>query len=296
MNIREKGFLLLTSSLGDAKRKPLTAAQLRTLAKCMKAVDRDLEDRELRLEDLTGLGLRPELAGHILGLLEDGLLLEQYMTRGAEKGCVPLSRISPQYPVTLRSRLGANAPGCIWLKGDAQLLTCPAVALVGSRDIGPDNQRFAEAVGRQAAKQGYVLISGNARGSDKIAQSSCLEAGGRVISIVADCLYQHHRNENILYVSEDGFDLPFHARRALSRNRLIHSLGSRTFVAQSSAFRGGTWEGTTQNLQAGWSPVFCFQDGSQATLELIQRGAEGVNIDELGNFSLLSGGEIGLFD
>lgn len=296
MNIREKGFLLLSSSLGNPHRYPLTTAQLRTLAMRMEAVDWKEPDRELQLEDLTRLGFKDELAGHILELLDDRASLEAYLSRGMEAGCVPLSRISPAYPMSVRNRLGMDAPGCIWVKGDTELLSLPGVALVGSRDIEPENRKFAAEVGRQAALQGYVLISGNARGADQIAQTSCLEAGGKVVSIVADSLRKHRQDENILYISEDGFDNAFDARRALSRNRLIHCMGIRTFVAQASAFRGGTWDGTVRNLRAGWSQVLCFQDGSHATAELIQMGAEEISMDDLGNFSLLDSRVIGLFD
>ncbi len=287
MNIREKGFLLLSSSFGDPHRRPLTAVQLRTLAMRMAAVHLEEPDRALRFEDLTGLGFKNELAGHIMALLEDGDLLEQYLERGTQVGCVPLSRISPCYPMSVRNRLGMDAPGCLWIKGDPELMSMPAVALVGSRDIFPDNQRFAAEVGRQAARQGYVLISGNARGADTIAQTSCLREGGKVISIVADSLWKHPVRENVLYISEDGFDLSFHAHRALSRNRLIHCMGLYTFVAQTDLGRGGTWDGTLRNLKAGWSPVFCYQDGSRASQELQQMGAVGICMEELNNFLLL---------
>jgi predicted Rossmann fold nucleotide-binding protein DprA/Smf involved in DNA uptake len=116
-----------------------------------------------------------------------------------------------------------------------------------------------------------------------------------VISIVADSLREHRSRENVLYVSEDGFDIGFQARRALSRNRLIHCMGIRTFVAQATLGRGGTWDGTLRNLKAGWSQVFCFQDGSRASQELQQMGAAGISIEELNNFSLLSTDENSFF-
>ncbi len=296
MNNREKGFLLLSSHLGKPERKPLTNAQLRTLALCMKAMDCGEPDRELMPEDLIGLGIRRDQAQHILTLLNDGAWLEEYLDRGASLGCIPLSRISPNYPALVRSRLGQDAPGCIWIRGDQSLLYRPAVALVGSRDIRPENQKFAWEVGRQAARQGYVLISGNARGADRIAQDSCLEAGGSVISIVADSLSAWQPRKNVLYLSEDAYDLPFSAPRALSRNRLIHCMGSHTFVAQCTARRGGTWSGTMHNLKGGWSQVFCFRDGSPAVSMLEQMGAASVSMKDLHNFSLLDTGRLGYFD
>ena len=158
------------------------------------------------------------------------------------------------------------------------------VALVGSREPEWLGDAFAREAGRQAALQGYVLVSGNARGADRAAQESCLEHGGRVISVVADALQDHTLNENILYLSEDGFDSPFSAQRALSRNRVIHCLPRLTLVAQCRMGKGGTWDGTTKNLQKGWSPVFCLDDGTEAMRELEQRGAvpiNGIDLEDL---------------
>ena len=47
MNGRERGFLLLSSHLGDPDRKTLTIPQLRELAKRMQGREMPKEDREL---------------------------------------------------------------------------------------------------------------------------------------------------------------------------------------------------------------------------------------------------------
>jgi predicted Rossmann fold nucleotide-binding protein DprA/Smf involved in DNA uptake len=93
--------------------------------------------------------------------------------------------------------------------------------------------------------------------------------------------------ENVLYISEDGFEEAFSSQRALSRNRVIHTLGVKTFVAQSSLKMGGTWDGTVKNLRFGWSPVFCFDDGSEGIRMLEQMGAEVISLDGLRQFSAL---------
>ena len=188
MNAREQGFLLLSSELGVPGRKVLTAAQLRTLAQRMQQAQWSGEDRELNEQDLLSLGFRRELAQRILVLLEDGELLRYYCQRGKQADCFPLSRVTEGYPLRLRKALGEDSPGCLWYKGNLNILGKPAVSLVGSRELNPENQRFAEEVGRQAALQGYVLVSGNARGADKAAQFVCLRHGGQVISVVADAL------------------------------------------------------------------------------------------------------------
>ena len=293
---REKGFLLLSSHLGDPDRKPLTSHQLQTLAQRMQSMDKPVEDRELEIRDLMALGYGRDSAARILQLLSQKDLLEYYTGRGKRFGCVPVARVSEDYPRILRKRLGLEAPGCLWAKGDLSLFHTPAIALVGSRDLRDENRRFAEEVGIRAAQQGLTLVSGNARGADKTAQNACLRAGGRVISIVADELAKHPEQENILYVSEGGFDEAFSAQRAISRNRCIHALGRMVFVAQATWKKGGTWDGTVKNLNHGWSSVACFRDGSEAMLELEQMGAWLLEISDLEDFGALRETTESLFD
>lgn len=281
MNAREEGFLLLSSTLGDPNRRPLSTARLRTLGARMAAMPRPTQDRDLTAADLIALGCAPDMAERILKLLDDTELLHYYLSKAKQADCVPVTRVSPEYPAHMRHRLGLESPGVLWAKGDLSFLQMPMIALVGSRDIDPPNRKFAARVGEEAARQGFVLVSGNARGADRIAQSACLAAGGRVISVVADELMKQERTDGVLYLSEEGFDCPFTSIRALSRNRVIHALGEKVLVAQSDLGRGGTWSGTVRNLKENWSPVFCFRDGSEAALQLEQLGAELITPDDL---------------
>lgn len=287
MTPREKGFLLLSSHLGNPQRPVLTTAQLRVLAERMRQSECIQPEREVTSGDLYRLGYNREMSRRIARLLEEEALLDAYLRRGAQAGCFPQARVSPGYPLILRQRLGLDSPGCLWSKGDLNLLRTPAISLVGSRELEKENRAFAQQVGRQAAKQGLTLISGNARGADRSAQEACLEAGGNVISIVADELTKAEPREHVLYLSEDGFDEGFSAQRALSRNRCIHALGQMVFVAQATLGKGGTWDGTVRNLRFGWSPVACFRDGSPASQELEQMGAYLIGTEELKDFSCL---------
>lgn len=288
----ERGFLLLSSHLGNLDRKPLTTAQLRTLADRMRHAPRLPEERELMASDLTALGYGSDMARRIWALLNEEDLLDHYLTRGSRAGCVPITRVSREYPVILRQRLGLDSPGCLWAKGDVSILNTPAIALVGSRDLHEDNRKFAEAVGYEAAMQGLTLVSGNARGADKTAQESCLAAGGRVISIVADSLASHKERHNVLFLSEEDFEAEFSAQRALSRNRCIHALGRMVFVAQARPQQGGTWDGTVKNLRFGWSEVACFRDGSEASIQLEQMGAYLIGTEDLKDFGTLPESEL----
>lgn len=296
MRSAERGYLLLASHLGDPDRRPLSVPQLRQLAQRVRALEVDDPQRELTERDLVGLGYGRETAARITALLGEEERLDHYLSQAKRAGCTAVTRVSPEYPLLMRKRLGLDSPGVLWVRGDVSLLNDPAVALVGSRELRAENRGFAAEVGRQAATQGLTLVSGNARGADRTAQEACLASGGKVISVVADELSGKPLREDILYISEDGFGEPFSAQRALSRNRIIHSLGWRTFVAQTGFKMGGTWDGTVKNLRFGWSGVYCFADGSEGAAALCAMGAFPIGVEALADFGGLPEKEKSLFD
>ncbi len=273
----------------------LTVAQLRHLATRVSQMEHSRTDDPVREEDLIAIGYSPAEASRIVSLLSQEDILSWYINQGARKQCIPITRVSADYPIRLHRTLGLDSPGCLWAKGDLSLLGKPAIALVGSRELREENLAFAKEVGKQAALQGYVLVSGNARGADRTAQDACLISGGQVISVVADRLEKQPVKENVLYLSEDCFDGGFSAQRALSRNRVIHCLSDRVLVAQSSLGKGGTWDGVTKNLRYGWSNVFCFDDGTKAMQELIQMGAQAVTAEQLKHFECLAETAVNFF-
>lgn len=296
MNSVENGFLLLTCQLGNPERKVLTVSQLRVLASRVSGAVVEKSEREMVPADLQTLGYGGEMAKRIVELLDEELLLKRYLRRGENNGCFPLTRATPGYPTAVRKKLGLDSPGCLWYKGNKELLQTPMIALAGSRELRCENRSFAREAGRQAAQQGFTLVSGNASGADREAQEACLTAGGRVICVVANELERQPDRDRVLYLSEDGFDLPFSPQRALSRNRVIHCLGEKAIIAQCALETGGTWDGTVRNLRFGWSPVFCFQDGSSAMLCLEQMGASLIALADLKNLDALCQKNISLFD
>ncbi len=287
----ELGFLMLSSHLGDSTRDILTVSQLRNLAIAMKQADFQDADREVREDDLIRVGFDMLLAQRIVKLLDSQELLEAYLTQADRYDCYPLTWAGANFPGILRQRLREDAPGCIWARGDVSLLDGKMLSLVGSRDLQEPNSFFARAFGAQAARQGFTLVSGDARGADRTAQDAALLAGGKVISVIADDLREHEATMHHLYLSEDDFDAPFRTSRALSRNRLIHALPEAVFVARSSLHTGGTWSGTYRNLKKHYSDVFVFDDGSAAASELCDLGAKPCTMDDLSDLnSLLSSG------
>ena len=178
---------------------------------------------------------------------------------------------------------------CRALEHGLQLRTENRTASVEAlyRELFPENRDFARQAGLEAARQGYTLVSGNARGADTEGQEACLTSGGKVICVIADALETVPDNPNVLYLSEEDFDAPFSPQRALHRNHVIHALGSVTIAAQCRLKCGGTWNGSEANLRHGFSPLCCFRDGSEAAQELEQMGATLIGTEELSDLKAL---------
>ena len=283
MNPQQRACLLLACKMGDPNRKTITPERLRLLLQLCPALS---DDPAFMSALLNHSGAEKALAEQVISLLNDGPLLDAYLAEASRLGCTAFVRGSSGYPPALH-KLGTDAPMCLWAKGNPDALEMPTISLVGSRDLADENRNFAYQVGKQAARQGYALVSGNARGADSVAQNACLEAGGYVISVLPDSLIDHAPAPRQLLLSENGFNEPFSAPRALHRNYVIHCMSPVTFAAQCTLGKGGTWSGSIKNLRRQWSRLYCFRDGSPAARELEQMGACLIDAQELADFSTL---------
>lgn len=72
----------------------------------------------------------------------------------------------------------------------------PAVAVVGTRRASPYGIEMAEAIGRDLAARGIVIVSGMARGCDSAAHRGALDAGGLTIAVVGTGIDTVYPSEN----------------------------------------------------------------------------------------------------
>lgn len=269
MREAERGLLLLRCRLGEAVH-PLSQREYTQLRAVLEGARGEGDDSEVSPELLRDLGFEREMAERIAGLLNRPQQPKRYLE--AQPDISVLTRISPDFPRRLRS-LGQECPPALFCKGDLSLLQRPCIALVGSRLLFERGGRFAQRIGALAAKEGYVLVSGNAAGADRMAQEACLRSGGSVISVVPDALQNCPLRERQLFLCDEGYDCTFTASRALRRNHLIHALAEKVFVAQCPKPSGGTWSGAEDNLNRGLSPVYVLDDGSDGARALWELGA-----------------------
>jgi len=154
-----------------------------------------------------------------------------------------LGRSEQGYPSLLR-QLHDPPPG-LFLRGNAgsELLSSPAVAVVGARACSSYGAQVARLLGRELAAAGLVVLSGLARGVDGEAHRGALEAGGTTAAILGcgiDRDYPAAHAQLATRVCERGLVVSEYAPgvepapwRFPARNRIIAGLAAATVVVEA---------------------------------------------------------------
>lgn len=91
--------------------------------------------------------------------------------------------------------ISVDATELINLAGDESLLRCPAVAIIGTRDVSKEGAGRAVRLARELVEQQMVIVSGLAKGVT-YALESAMASGGRVIAVIGTPLSQAYPAEN----------------------------------------------------------------------------------------------------
>ncbi|WIY25918.1 DNA-processing protein DprA [Parasedimentitalea psychrophila] len=150
--------------------------------------------------------------------------------------------------VAYPSQLAAlkDAPPLLWTRGDLSLLQHPIIALVGARNASSLGIRMARALARELGAQGYIVVSGLARGVDTAAHLAALKSG--TIAVMAggvDVIYPAENTslasdivQQGLLLSEQPMGLAPQGRHFPRRNRIISGLASAVVVVEAAAKSG----------------------------------------------------------
>ncbi|WP_244635736.1 DNA-processing protein DprA [Chthonobacter albigriseus] len=189
----------------------------------------------------------------------------------------------PAYPPRLREI--AAAPPLVTVRGNLDILTRPMVAIVGSRNASIAGSKIAERIARGLGEQGYVVVSGLARGIDAAAHRASLASG--TVAVIAggiDHVYPEEHGPLSAAISGGGgavlTEMPFgwipRAQDFPRRNRLVSGLALGVVVVEAAS-RSGTLHtarfALEQNREVFAVPGSPLDARADGTNDLIRRGA-----------------------
>ncbi len=229
-------------------------------------------------------------------LANNSFLVEEMIAQGYD--ILPITH--SDYPRLLKDNLKFGAPTIIYTKGNKSLLQEPSIAIVGSRSADAKSLTFTDNIARKAVKENKAVVSGFAKGVDRKALDSALDANGKSIIVLPQGImtfgsgfkqyFRHIAQGRVLVMSIFAPKAPWSVEFAMARNPIIYGMASEIFVAQSDD-KGGTWSGVIDGLRKQ-RPIYVRypeKNEKNANLLLIQKGASAVDI--LGNVLTLGSEE-----
>jgi DNA processing protein len=141
-----------------------------------------------------------------------------------------------------------DAPLLLYVKGSAELLARPALAIVGSRNPTPQGLVNAEAFAKALSDAGLTIVSGLALGIDAAAHRGGLAGASRSVAVTGtglDRVYPARHRDLALALAEQGalvseFPLgtPPRAENFPRRNRLLSGLTRGCLVVEAALHSG----------------------------------------------------------
>lgn len=150
-----------------------------------------------------------------------------------------------RYPALLKEI--SDPPPLLYVRGDADRLTFPQLAMVGSRNPDLPGRETARDFARRLAASGMTISSGMALGVDSEAHRGALESGSTiaVVGTGLDRVYPARNRELAHQIAEQGAiisEFPLgtepHPANFPRRNRIISGLSLGTLVVQAAKRSG----------------------------------------------------------
>lgn len=198
------------------------------------------------LTELEAAGI-PATAAQSLALGESVKLAEEELGRAAKANVQILCPESPNYPQRLLEIY--DPPLILYIQGDAEAISAPGIAVVGTRHPTPYGLGMAERLSCDLAIRGLTIISGLARGVDSAAHRGAIGARGRTVGIFGtgvDVVYPRENKklaEQVLafggaLVSEFPMGTAPTPQNFPIRNRIISGLSTGVLVVEAGEYSG----------------------------------------------------------
>lgn len=142
-----------------------------------------------------------------------------------------------------------DCPKELYVVGNKKLLDEFSIAIVGSRNCVEESKEFASGVSYDLSIRGVNIISGLARGIDRISHEACLRAKGKTIAVLGGGFDNLYPKENIkllydilendgLVITEYAPNIPCLRPNFIARNRIIAALSQGIIVVEAKEKSG----------------------------------------------------------
>jgi DNA processing protein len=234
-------------------------------------------------DGLRAAGLPPKTLENLLRIRRD-CSLELIWEKIARQGIQVITWEDEQYPRRLLEI--DQPPPVLYLRGNFDPQDHWSVAVVGTRRVTAYGHQVADELGRFLGGHGITVVSGLARGVDRIAHEAVLAAGGRTIGVLGsgvDLIYppEHLRLAERMMaqgaiISDYAPGTPPDSTNFPPRNRIISGLSMATVVVEASETSGALITATfavNQGRDVFAVPGTIYAQQSKGTNRLIQDGA-----------------------
>ncbi len=191
-----------------------------------------------------------------------------------------------KYPQLLKQIY--DPPQELYCIGNIDLLNVPAIAIVGCRNMSKYGEKIAKIFSEGISKEGITIVSGLAKGIDKVAHENSYKTIGKTIAVLGsglDIMYPKENEELFnkiidnggLIISEFPMGTKPNKENFPKRNRIISGLSKGVIVIEAKK-KSGTMITVNHALDQG-RDVFVVPGNidsinSTGTNELIKEGAK----------------------
>lgn len=231
--------------------------------------------------DLKNMGCDQRFIDRVNKLVDRGAAVGFELQEYEKKGINVVTEISKDYPIMLKRELKKKKPSILFYAGDLMLAKKVGIGVVGSRNVSADGIDFTKELVLKASREKLIIYSGGAKGVDTTSETVALNAGGAVVSYIADSLVSKIKKPAVasniakgamLLLSDQKPDAGFSVARAMNRNKFIYASAYGTFVVESDYDKGGTWTGATEAMKNKWGRVFVNENALEGNKKLIELG------------------------
>ena len=255
--------------------------RVRALCAALGSPEAVLAAPERELAAVRGIG--PKVAENIV-TQRGGLDAGREEAAAARLGARLVTPLDAEYPAPLKNIY--DPPLCLYVRGTLVPKDEQALAIVGTRRASHYGLAQAERLAYQAAKAGFTVVSGLARGIDTAAHRAALKASGRTLAVLGgalDKLYPPENRELAEEIAGQGallseFPLGREPDRTTFpyRNRVVSGLAKGVLVVEAG-LDSGAMNTAEQALEQGRSvmavPGRVDLEGARGPHRLIQNGA-----------------------